>query len=127
MKNIFLTALLLASFYVQSQITFINRDPKGALLKFIIKNGETEIYGKLGGKPFVQELFDQVPELYDNMDGKSRYRMIKTSSDNIARRTYEITYTLDRQIQKYGGGIIYTIDFHDKRPTKVFKEYFDSL
>jgi hypothetical protein len=127
MKKIFLALLLCCGLFANAQIVFKNRDPKGALPKFIIKNGETEIYGKLGGKPHVLELFDQVPELYDNMDGRSRYRMTKTSNDNIARKTYEISYTLDRQTQKYGGGIIYTIDFHDKRPTKVFKEYFDSI
>lgn len=73
------------------------------------------------------ELFDQVPEIYDSQDTKSRYKMTKTSSDKIALRKYEINYTLFRQTQKYTAFIKYTIDFHDKRPTKVFNEYFNSL
>lgn len=127
MKKIFFIVVLLCGFLSHAQLVFKNRDAKGALPKFIIKNGDTEIYGKLGGKTNLLEVFDQVPEVYDNQDGKSRYKMTKTTSDNIARRTYEINYTLFRQTQKYTAIIKYTIDFHDKRPTKVFNEYFDSI
>lgn len=127
MNKLFILTLLFFGFLSHAQLVFKNRDSKGALPQFIIKNGDTEIYGKLGGKINLLEVFDQVPELYDNRDGKSRYKMTKTTSDNVARRTYEISYTLYRQTQKYTANIKYTIDFHDKRATKVFNEYFDII
>ncbi|HLP63249.1 hypothetical protein [Flavobacterium sp.] len=127
MKKIFFTLLLLCGFLGQAQIVFKNRDPKGSLPKFIIKNGETEIYNKLGGKENLIQAFKQVPQIYDNLDGRSRARMTVSITDNVARRTFVVTYTLYRQTQKYAAGIEYTIDFHDKRPNKVFNEYFDSI
>ncbi|GEM_PF-2616686 len=127
MKKIIFVFLLFASFLSNAQLVFKNKDVNGALPQFIIKNGETAIYGKLGGKSNLLEVFDQVPEIYDNQDGKLRYKMTKTTSDTIARRTYEITYTLFRQTQKYTAVIKYSIDFHDKRATKVFNEQFEII
>ena len=127
MKNIFFMLLFLCGMLTQAQIVFKNRDPKGSLPQFIIKNGETEIYNKLGGKVNLIQVFKQVPQIYDNLDGRSRAKMTVSVSDNVAKRTFVVTYTLYRQTQKYAAGIEYTIDFHDKRPNKVFNEYFDSF
>lgn len=127
MKKIILIFLLFTSILAHAQIVFKNRDPKGSLPQFIIKNGKTEIYNKLGGKVNLIKAFEQVPQIYDNLDGRSRAKMMVSVSDNVAKRTFVVTYTLYRQTQKYAAGIEYTIDFHDKRPNKVFNEYFDSI
>lgn len=118
--------LLFANIVCNAQLVFKNRDDQASIPKFIIKNGETEIYNRVGGKVDLFHVFDQAPALYDNRDGKSRYRMTKIFSDNVAKRTFEITYTLYRQTQKFTANIKYTIEFHDKRPTKVLENYFDS-
>lgn len=126
MRRVIFIFLLFASVVCNAQLVFKNRDEKASIPKFIIKDGETEIYNRVGGKVDLFHVFDQVPELYDNRDGKSRYKMTRTFSDNIAKRSFEITYTLYRKTQKFTANIKYTIDFHDQRPTKVLENYFDS-
>ena len=126
MKRFIFIFLLFASIVCNAQLVFKNSDVQASIPKFIIKNSKTEIYNKVGGKVNLFCVFDQVPELYDNRDGKSRYRMTRTVSDKVAKRTFEITYTLYRQTQKFTANIRYTIEFHDKRPTKVLENYFES-
>lgn len=127
MKKTLVTLTLLLGFFAQAQLVFKNRNPTGSLPKFTISQNETAIYNKLGGKINLFHTFDQEPQIYDNADGRTRAKMTVSFSDSVAKRTFVITYTLYRQTQKYTAGIIYTIDFHDKRPTKVFEEYFDSI
>jgi hypothetical protein len=127
MKKTILLVFLLCGFLTQAQLVFKNRDANGSLPKFTVNQNQTEIYAVIGGKISLFHTFDQEPALYDNLDGRSRYRMTKTFSDKVAFRTFEITYTLYRQTQKYTAGIKYTIDFHDKRPTKILENYYDSL
>lgn len=127
MKKILFIVVLMSGFLSQAQLVFKNRNPNGSLPKFIISQNETAIYNKLGGKINLFHTFDREPQIYDNADGRSRAKMTVSFSDNVARRTFVVTYTLYRQTQKYTAGIEYTIDFHDKRPTKVFNEYFDSI
>lgn len=127
MKNIFIMLLFTCGMVAQAQLVFKNRNPNGSLPKFTISQNETTIYNKLGGKINLFHTFDREPQIYDNADGRSRAKMTVSFSDNVAKRTFVVTYTLYRQTQKYTAGIEYTIDFHDKRPTKVFNEYFDSI
>lgn len=126
MKRFIFIFLLFTTIDLNAQLVFNNRDVQDSIPKFIIKNSKTEIYNTVGGKVDLFCVFDQVPELYDNRDGKSRYRMTGTVSDNVAKRTFEITYTLYRQTQKFTANIKYTIEFHDKRPTTVLENYFES-
>ena len=126
MKRFIFIFLLFTTIDLNAQLVFNNRDVQASIPKFIIKNSKTEIYKTVGGKVDLFCVFDQVPELYDNRDGKSRYRMTRTVSDKVAKRTFEITYTLYRQTQKFTANIRYTIEFHDKIPTKVLENYFES-
>jgi hypothetical protein len=114
---------MLIGFSTSAQV-FINRNPNSNLPKFVIQDGKTYIYDKVGGKTELGFTFNEVPLIYDNSDGRTRAKMTATTSDKIAKRTFVITYTLYRQTQKYSAGIEYTIDFHDKRPTKVLNEYY---
>lgn len=124
MKNIVFLFFILIGFSTSAQV-FINRDANSNLPKFVIQNGKTYIYHKVGDKTELGFTFNEVPFIYDNADGRSRAKMTVTTSDKVAKRTFVITYTLYRQTQKYVAGIEYTIDFHDKRPTKVLNEYYN--
>ncbi|VXB34156.1 conserved exported hypothetical protein [Flavobacterium sp. 9AF] len=124
MKNIVFIVLLFFSCKISAQI-FTNRDSNSTVPKFTIENGKTHIYHKVGGKTELGFTFNEVPQVFDYGDGRTRAKMTVTVTDKVAKRTFVITYTLFRQTQKYGAGIEYTIDFHDKRPTKVLNEYFD--
>jgi hypothetical protein len=125
MKNIVFLFFILIGFSTSAQV-FINRDANSNLPKFVIQNGKTYIYHKVGGKTELGFTFNEVPFIYDTADGRYRAKMTVTTSDKVAKRTFVISYTLYRQTQKYGAGIEYTIDFHDKRPTKVLNEYYNA-
>lgn len=124
-KAILLYVLFLYGFSASAQV-FTNRNTNSNLPKFVIQNGKTMIYHKVGGKTELGFTFNEVPFIYDTADGRYRAKMTVTTSDKVAKRTFVITYTLYRQTQKYGAGIEYTIDFHDKRPTKVLNEYYNA-
>lgn len=125
MKKLVFIFFMIISFSASAQV-FINRVGNLNMPKFVIENGKTFIYHRVGGKIELGFTFDQVPLIYDNADGRSRAKMTVSTNDKVAKRTFVITYTLHRQTQKYAAGIEYTIDFHDKRPTKVLNEYFNA-
>lgn len=125
MKKYIVLYFMIIGFSMSAQV-FTNRNTNSNLPKFVIENGKTMIYHKVGGKTELGFTFNEVPFIYDTADGRYRAKMTVTTSDKVAKRTFVITYTLYRQTQKYGAGIEYTIDFHDKRPTKVLNEYYNA-
>ena len=60
-----------------------------------------------------------------NGDARTKYQMTVESTDNVAKRTFEISYTHYRQTNSYLGYIKATYVYHDKRPTKIFEENFE--
>lgn len=125
MRKIAIIVLLFFSFSVSAQI-FKNRNSNSNVPKFIIENGKTYIYHKVGGKTELGFTFNEVPQVFDYGDGRTRAKMTVSTTDKVAKRTFVISYTLYRQTQKYGAAIEYTIDFHDKRATKVLKEEYNA-
>ena len=66
------------------------------------------------------------PQVY-NGDGKTKFKMIVESVDNVAKRIFEISYTHYRQTNYYLGYIKATYIYHDKRPAKVLEEYYETV
>jgi hypothetical protein len=124
----YLIFFLLLGLTTQAQIKFWNTDPASTMPKFEVVWGEkTTIFSKVGGdvKPFY--VFNKTAQQTFNGDGRTKYQMTVTSTDNVAKRTFQISYTHHRQTNNYLGYIKATYVYHDKRPTKVLEEYFETV
>ena len=96
--------------------------------KFEVVWGEkTTIFSKVGGDVKPLYVFNKTAQQTFNGDGRTKYQMTVTSTDNVAKRTFQISYTHHRQTNNYLGYIKATYVYHDKRPTKVLEEYFETV
>ncbi|MEA1787211.1 hypothetical protein U1E44_14005 [Arenibacter sp. GZD96] len=122
MKTVLLIVFLCTGtgLHAQTEQLFRNNDPNSLTPKFIVTRTKTTVYAK----PNVKFVWNQVPLNYDNSDGRSRYKMTVTKSDNVANRTFDIRYTHYRITGATTGYIKTTINFKDSRPTKVFEDHF---
>ncbi|HQV34944.1 MAG: hypothetical protein KA215_02060 [Flavobacterium sp.] len=119
---------LLIGLTTQAQIKFWNTDPVSNMPKFEVVWGEkTTIFSKVGGDVKPLYVFNKTAQQTFNGDGRTKYQMTVTSTDNVAKRTFQISYTHHRQTNNYLGYIKATYVYHDKRPTKVLEEYFETV
>ena len=124
----YLIFFLLLGLTTQAQIKFWNTDPTSNMPKFEVVWGEkTTIFSKVGGEVKPLYVFNKTAQQTFNGDGRTKYQMTVTSTDNVAKRTFQISYTHHRQTNNYLGYIKATYVYHDKRPTKVFEEYFETV
>ena len=124
----YLIFFLLLGLTTQAQIKFWNTDPTSNMPKFEVVWGEkTTIFSKVGGEVKPLYVFNKTAQQTFNGDGRTKYQMTVTSTDNVAKRTFQISYTHHRQTNNYLGYIKATYLYHDKRPTKVFEEYFETV
>lgn len=112
----------------QSQIKFWNTNPTSNMPKFEVVWGEkTTIFSKVGYDVKPLYVFNKTAQQTFNGDGRTKYQMTVSSSDAVAKRTFEISYTHHRQTNIYLGYIKATYVYHDKRPTKILEEYFETV
>ena len=124
----YLIFFLLLGLTTQAQIKFWNTDPASTMPKFeVVWNEKTTIFSKVGGEVKPLYVFNKTAQQTFNGDGRTKYQMTVTSTDNVAKRTFQISYTHHRQTNNYLGYIKATYLYHDKRPTKVFEEYFETV
>lgn len=124
----YLIFFLLLGLTTQAQIKFWNTDPASTMPKFeVVWNEKTTIFSKVGGDVKPLYVFNKTAQQTFNGDGRTKYQMTVTSTDNVAKRTFQISYTHHRQTNNYLGYIKATYLYHDKRPTKVFEEYFETV
>lgn len=124
----YLIFFLLLGLTTQAQIKFWNTDPVSTMPKFeVVWNEKTTIFSKVGGDVKPLYVFNKTAQQTFNGDGRTKYQMTVTSTDNVAKRTFQISYTHHRQTNNYLGYIKATYVYHDKRPTKVFEEYFETV
>lgn len=124
----FLIIFLLLGLTTQAQIKFWNTNPTSNMPKFEVVWGEkTTIFSKVGGDVKPLYVFNKTAQQTFNGDGRTKYQMTVTSTDKVAKRTFEISYTHHRQTNNYLGYIKATYVYFDKRPTKVFEEYFETV
>lgn len=124
----YLIFFLLLGLTTQAQIKFWNTDPVSNMPKFeVVWNEKTTIFSKVGGDVKPLYVFNKTAQQTFNGDGRTKYQMTVTSTDNVAKRTFQISYTHHRQTNNYLGYIKATYVYHDKRPTKVFEEYFETV
>lgn len=126
-----ITLLIITLFFAlssQAQLQFWNTNATSNMPLFEIKWGEkTTIYSKVGYETKPTYIFNKVaPQVY-NGDGKTKFKMIVESVDNVAKRIFEISYTHYRQTNYYLGYIKATYIYHDKRPAKVLEEYYETV
>ncbi|KIX21560.1 hypothetical protein SY27_07625 [Flavobacterium sp. 316] len=126
MKKVTLFLFLFIGFYTNAQLVFENNKTNSNTPKFIVNtsNSTTQFYTKVGGIPKLYYTWNKVPQLFDDADRTNRYKMTVVENDKIAKRTFEIYYSLYRETQGYIGYIKQTIDFHDSRPTKIIEDNF---
>jgi len=126
MKKIIL--LLFICLKSQAQIQFWNTNSSSNIPLFEVEwNKKTTIYTKVGKETKPMYVFNKTATQTLNGDGKTKYQMTVESSDNIAKRIFEISYTHYRQTNIYLGYIKATYVYHDKRPTKIVEEKFETL
>jgi len=126
MKKIIL--LLFICLKSQAQIQFWNTNSSSNIPLFEVEwNKKTTIYTKVGKETKPMYVFNKTAVQTLNGDGKTKYQMTVESSDNIAKRIFEISYTHYRQTNIYLGYIKATYVYHDKRPTKIVEEKFETL
>lgn len=128
MIKIILIACLIFSFQVSAQLKFWNKDAGSNMPKFEVEyQTKTTIFMKVGYDVKPLYVFNKTaPQVY-NGDGRTKYQMTVETSDNVAKRKFEISYTFYRQTNQYLGYIKATYVYKDKRPTKVFEEYFETV
>lgn len=126
MKKIVLFLFLSLGFYANAQLVFENNKSNNNTPKFIVNtvNNTTQFYTKVGGISKLFYTWNKVPLLFDDSDRTNRYKMTIVENDKVAKRTFEIHYSLYRETQAYMGYIKQIIDFHDARPTTVIEDYF---
>ncbi len=124
----YLLFFLLTGLSAQAQIKFWNTNPTSNMPKFEVVWGEkTTIFSKVGRDVKPLYVFNKTAQQTFNGDGRTKYQMTVASTDNVAKRTFEISYTHHRQTNNYLGYIKATYVYHDKRPTKVLEEYFETV
>ena len=124
----FLIIFLLLGLTTQAQIKFWNTNPTSNMPKFeVVWGTKTTIFSKVGGDVKPLYVFNKTAQQTFNGDGRTKYQMTVTSTDNVAKRTFQISYTHHRQTNNYLGYIKATYVYFDKRPTKVFEEYFETV
>jgi hypothetical protein len=128
MKKIIILALLVFSFQANAQLKFWNKDAGSNMPKFEVEyQTKTTIFMKVGYEVKPLYVFNKTaPQVY-NGDGRTKYQMTAETSDTIAKRKFEISYTFYRQTNRYLGYIKATFTYKDKRPTKVFEENFETV
>lgn len=128
MKKLVLVICLLIFVKSTAQLQFWNTNPTSNMPLFEVKWGEkTTIHTKAGFEVKPTYVFNQTPKQVFNSDGRTKYKMTVQTSDNVAKRTFEISYTHYRQTNSYLGYIKATYVYHDKRPTKVLEENFETV
>lgn len=111
-----------------AQLQFWNTNPTSNMPLFEVKWGEkTAIHTKVGYEVKSTYVFNQTAQQVFNGDGKTKYKMTVQTTDKVAKRTFEISYTHYRQTNSYLGYIKATYVYHDKRPTKVLEENFETV
>lgn len=126
MKKIIL--LLFICLKSQAQIQFWNTNASSKMPLFEVEwNKKTTIYTKVGKETKPMYVFNKTAVQTFNDHGKTKYQMTVENSDNIAKRIFEINYTHYRQTNIYLGYIKTTYVYHDKRPTKIVEEKFETL
>lgn len=126
MKKIIL--LLFICLKSQAQIQFWNTNASSKMPLFEVEwNKKTTIYTKVGKETKPMYVFNKTAIQTLNSDGKTKYQMTVENSDNVAKRIFEISYTHYRQTNIYLGYIKATYVYHDKRPTKIVEEKFETL
>lgn len=121
-----LLLLLLIGFTSKAQLVFENNKTNNTTPKFIVNTttNTTEMYLKVGGETKLFYKWNKTPQLFDDADRTNRYKMIVAENDKVAKRTFEVYYSLYRETQIYMGYVKQTIDFHDARPTKTIEDNF---
>lgn len=126
-----ITLLIITLFFAlssQAQLQFWNTNPTSNMPLFEVKWGEkTTIHTKVGYEVKPTFVFNQTAQQVFNGDGRTKYKMTVQSSDKVAKRTFEISYTHYRQTNYYLGYIKATYIYHDKRPQKVLVENFETV
>ena len=118
--------LLLIGFTSKAQLIFENNKTNNTTPKFIVNTttNTTEMYLKVGGETKLFYKWNKTPQLFDDADRTNRYKMIVAENDKVAKRTFEVYYSLYRETQIYMGYVKQTIDFHDSRTTKTIEDNF---
>jgi hypothetical protein len=126
MKKTMLILLLLIGFTSKAQLVFENNKTNNTTPKFIVNTttNTTEMYLKAGGETKLFYKWNKTPQLFDDADRTNRYKMIVVENDKVAKRTFEVYYSLYRETQIYMGYVKQIIDFHDARPTKTIEDNF---
>lgn len=128
MKKLIFIAFLIFNFQANAQLKFWNKDAGSNMPKFEVEyQTKTTIYMKVGYDIKPLYVFNKTaPQVY-NGDGRTKYQMTVETTDNTAKRKFEISYTFYRQTNRYLGYIKATYIYKDKRPTKVFEENFETI
>ncbi len=129
MKKIILIVFFVFSSQINAQIKFWNTDAGSNMPKFEVEyQTKTTIFMKVGYDVKPLYVFNKTaPQVY-NGDGRTKYQMTVETTDNIAKRKFEISYTFYRQTNSYLGYIKATYSYKDqRRPTKVFEENFETV
>ena len=128
MRTLFFFTLLLLGLQANAQLKFWNKNPTSNMPKFEVEyQNKTTIFMKVGYDTKPLYVFNKTaPQVY-NGDGRTKYQMNVETSDNIAVRKFEISYTFYRQTNRYLGYIKSTYIYKDKRPTKVVEENFETV
>lgn len=126
MKKLLLLLLLFIGFSSKAQLVFENNNANANTPKFIVNTttNSSEMYLKVGGETKLFYKWNKTPQLFDDSDRTNRYKMTVVENDKVAKRTFEVNYSLYRETQTYIGYVKQTIDFHDARPTKTIEENF---
>ena len=125
MKLLYLSFLLLMSMNANAQLVFKNSNPNANnISKFMVSQTKTEIFAIVNNKEILFGSWDKVPTNSSSEEGQNQYKIIVTKEDKVAKRIYEIQYSLYRKTNKYVGYIRSTFVYFDKRPTKIIEDYF---
>lgn len=71
--------------------------------------------------------WNQVPKQINYEDRTTKYEMVVTRNDNVANRTYTITYVYQSDNQTHVAGLTIVIDYKDRRPTKTVTTYYNQI
>lgn len=126
MRILLLICITLFSFQTQAQLVFENNSSAASTPKFVVNttHNTTHFYAKVGGTAKLFYTWNKIPQLFDDTNRTNRYKMVVVEKDKVAKRTFEIHYSLYRETQSYTGYIKQTIDYHDSTPTKVIEDHF---
>jgi hypothetical protein len=120
--------LFLITLSAQAQIKFWNTNPTSNFPMFVVNWGEkTTIYTKVNTETKPMYMFNKTGIQTFNGDGRTKYEITLESTDKVAKRTFKISYTHYRQTNNYLGYIKATFVYFDKRPTKVYEEYYETV